>query len=276
VSKFTSLVEQRFNNWLVVSQAPSRKGDSYWLCRCDCGTEREVIRHGLTRGKSLSCGCLYKSGRVDITGETFGMLQVIKYSHSVDKKAYWDCICECGNVSKALGAYLRNGTIVSCGCYKKTRLTIESTTHGKAARGKNRSPEYNAWANAKKRCFDPNCNSYHLYGGRGITMSPEWINSFEGFYAHMGDRPEGFSLDRIDGNGNYEPGNCRWASAKEQARNVSTNIHVEYGEQSYTLAGLAEKLGLGYHRLHKLYRVKGLPLKEAITRCRQIAKSRGD
>jgi hypothetical protein len=85
--------------------------------------------------------------------------------------------------------------------------------------GKTTSPEYTSWANMKQRCYNPNNVGYKDYGGRGITVCPEWVDDFQQFYEDMGPRPEGHSIDRIDNDGHYEPGNCRWATAKQQRNN---------------------------------------------------------
>jgi hypothetical protein len=97
------------------------------------------------------------------------------------------------------------------------------------------TPTYNSWLAMKSRCFNESNNVYHLYGGRGITVCDKWLN-FEGFFEDMGYRPEGTTIERINSDRNYEPGNCRWATAQEQANNISTNHRIEYNGQTKTLA----------------------------------------
>jgi lambda repressor-like predicted transcriptional regulator len=119
------------------------------------------------------------------------------------------------------------------------------TTHGHGGgKGKQPSRTYKSWLNAKGRCFNPNVPKYARYGGRGITMCPEWRASFAAFLADMGECPPGLTLDRIDNNGNYRPGNCRWATRHEQQRNKRNNRFVELDGVRMAAAGAAERLGL--------------------------------
>lgn len=111
------------------------------------------------------------------------------------------------------------------------------TTHGMS-----NSPEYLAWLNMRSRCNNPNDREYPRYGARGITVAPEWEHSFEKFYADMGDKPgPEFSLERIENNDGYRPGNCRWATDIEQARNRSNNRRVEHNGVMKTLAQLRDE-----------------------------------
>lgn len=129
-----------------------------------------------------------------------------------------------------------------------TWLAKHNTKHGMT-----KSPEYNAWRGIKRRCYDPKFKQYNDYGGRGIRMCDEWLNSFDIFYADMGPRPKGYSIDRINNDGNYTPDNCRWATKAEQARNRTDTRVLEFDGKCMTVAEWAIELNNPqlYNRLHR-------------------------
>lgn len=163
----------------------------------------------------------------DYIGLTFGRLRVreeLVHLRTRHDRVY-RCECECGRMTTVARTNLRNGHSRSCGCLGRELRAMRNRTHGRT-----KTPEYRIWRNIKTRCTNQNNVAYPLYGGRGISLYEPWAKSFEAFLADVGLRPSpSLTLDRINNDGNYEPGNVRWATPKEQANNRRTRVNSVCG-----------------------------------------------
>lgn len=155
---------------------------------------------------------------IDMTGSTLHCLTFLEYAGKTSTKhSLWKCRCVCGKEVVVEGANVRSGNTKSCGCLEKQIISLEKTTHGHT-RNRKTTPTYRSWCAMWTRCTNPNQKDHANYVDRGIQVCERWT-SFENFLADMGERPEGKTIDRINPNGHYEPSNCRWADAYQQARN---------------------------------------------------------
>lgn len=181
----------------------------------------------------------------DLEGQRFGRL--IAYGVVGRNKLgqpIWHCHCDCGNTLDTGWAGLFRGNTTSCRCWSREKAAARCYIHGH-----HNTPTLNTYKAMTQRCLNPNNKRWARYGGRGITICDRWKESFLNFLADMGEKPDGLTLDRIDNNGNYEPGNCRWATKKEQANNKSNVRSVEYQGITKSTKDWCRELNLIYGRV---------------------------
>lgn len=213
--------------------------------------------------------------RQELTGRRFGRLVVIRqgkivrreYSYGWMTEVYWICACDCGAETEVAAKRLRNGQSKSCGCLRVEKSAENFRTHGES-----KGPEYKSWLHMNERCNNPSSGSFENYGGRGILCK---FNTFDEFLEHVGKRPsKKHSIDRIDNDGHYEPGNVRWAVKTTQIRNRSNTVHLCYMGSDRPLAEWAEILGLDYGTLNAR-RLRGWHVAEEILFGRKRQRKKG-
>lgn len=185
----------------------------------------------------------------DLTGLTFGRLTALGYIHRGSDR-FWHCRCECGAERWIVTGSLTSGRTRSCGClpHRRSGLPRKVSTHGQARKGAT-TRTFRIWKSMLSRCSNPNGPDFHRYGGRGITVCDEW-KKFVKFRHDMGDCPPTMEIDRINNDGNYEPGNCRWATRKEQTRNTSFNRHMTLNGTTKCVSEWSELLGIAQTTLN--------------------------
>ena len=206
---------------------------------------------------------------IDKTGKTYGRLTVLWFAGRRGKERTWACECSCGGYAIVHGGNLVSGNTSSCGCYDNEQTSARSRTHGMIG-----TQIYLVWAHIKARCTDKASPDYHRYGGRGIRVE---FGRFEEFHSYvsteLGDRPsKKHSLDRINNDGNYAPGNLRWATQSEQCRNRCNNHLVIWEGREMPLVEACELVGLTYHTVLSRITKLGWPPEKALSTPIRITK----
>lgn len=202
---------------------------------------------------------------IDLTGQRFGRLVVVRDVGRASNCVLWECRCDCGTITKVLSYQLIRGRVKggtkSCGCLQREIASGLFTKHGKI-----NTQAYRAWHKMKGRCLNPNNKDWPAYGGRGIGIFEPWIINFSPFYEHMGDPPgKGYSLGRIDNDKGYFPGNVQWEDSKQQANNKRNNVVLEFRGVKKTLTQWSEELGIPRTTLRKRIFELGWSVEKAFT-----------
>lgn len=197
---------------------------------------------------------------IDLVGQRFGRLTVESFSH-MHVGAFWNCRCECGTSLTVSSNNLRRGNSKSCGC-----LSREITGSRFRRHGMSRTRLHRIWGGMLMRCSYEKNGNYDRYGGRGISVCQEWQSSFESFrdWAIANGYRDDLTIDRIDSNGNYEPGNCRWEPLAVQARNTSGNRRITHNGETRCLAEWAEITGLKAATIRNRIEVLGWSIERAL------------
>lgn len=196
-------------------------------------------------------------------GTVQGKLTVIREAgRDAHGNVLWLCKCDCGaKVHKSNNSL--NGGVKSCG----TSCGVAESNKARSRHGMWQSKEYVCWQQMKSRCLNSNNKHYANYGGRGVTVCPQWVGSFEQFYADVGPAPDvpRASLDRIDVDGNYEPDNVRWTTPRVQSNNRRNNLRTEFRGMERTLADIARLEGVPYYQVFQRYQ-RGLRGEDLVRR----------
>lgn len=185
---------------------------------------------------------------IDISGQTFGRLKVIKYTRRKNSYTMFLCKCECGNEKEVSSHHLKRGNTISCGCYQKEKN--HEKKHGETG-----TKIYGLWSSIKQRCYNPKNQAFDNYGGRGIKMCDEWQDfiSFKKWLMKSGYK-EGLTLERLDFNSDYTPENCTFIPLEQQTKNTRRNLFIEYNGKKMIMSDWAIETGINYRTLLSRYR----------------------
>jgi hypothetical protein len=177
----------------------------------------------------------------NLTGKQYGRLVVLEFVGKKRSNNVWKCLCVCGNIVDVSQNHLGINTN-SCGCLRKEMLSLKKTKHGKT-----HSKEFRTLSYMKARCYNPNLKCYKNYGGRGIKICDRWLdkeNGFLNFFTDMGECPEGYSIERINNDGNYCPENCKWIPLSEQAKNKRNVVNLTFKGETLNMNEWSKKLNV--------------------------------
>lgn len=252
-------IGKRYGYLTVIGKAPEKhRYSNSFLFQCDCGNIIEEKPGRVISGHKQSCGQCEYAGTTgkptfnpdNYIGKKIHMLTVVGVSDKKPEDKRWKlrCKCECGGITEITPDQFNRGVVKSCGCLR--------CRDGSKTDGKSNHPLYGIWNQMMLRCYNSKSRHYDRYGGRGISVCEEWHDfwNFVKWSDSVGGRPKGYEIDRIDNDGNYCPENCRWATRKRQNLNKSSNVVIEYGGKSQTLAEWCIETGISRSAMNHRYR----------------------
>lgn len=203
---------------------------------------------------------------IDITGNKYNMLTVLKRTESNDGIVYWECVCECGNKTIVRGSNLKSGAVKSCGCL--LHQEAKNKIHGES-----NTKLYRKWKSMIYRCHNPKNQAYKFYGARGIKVCEEWhdFNTFKK-WTEQTRKDENYTIERIDVNKDYCPDNCIWIPMSEQANNRRTNVMIEHNGERHNLMQWCNLLNLDYKNVHNRIYKLGWSFEKAISTDIDVSK----
>lgn len=244
-------VKKKYGSWTVKEIIRNTGTGIKCICVCDCGIESFIAVTDLRAGRSVRCKeCAkkfrFRCGKYDHEkwlGYKFGTLRVLKIGETARDGKNYLCKCDCGNEKEYSASKLKRGKILAClRCSNRKK----STKHGFHS-----IPEYKIWGSIKLRCRNPLNKQFKSYGARGIDICQPWFESFETFIKDVGFRPsKELTLDRIDNNKGYEPGNVRWVSMRVNSNNTRRSVTYEKNGVKYTARDVSELLNVPYSRVN--------------------------
>lgn len=266
-------IGKKYNNLTVLNFLDRENGKLMVRCKCDCGNITNVNISNLKNGHTKSCGCYTKAmlKESDYVGKKYERLTVesfIRKENNGKARLYAICICECGNKKNVQIDQLKRGLTKSCGCYSMEVRRKKENKH--KVHGMRKSRLYEIYSHIKQRCYNINSIGYEKWGGRGITVCDEWLDKDNGFinfynWAISNGYSDILSIDRINNDGNYNPNNCRWATAKEQADNRRSNITISFQGKEQNLKAWSAEYNISYSALRDRIMRYGWDIEKALT-----------